>query len=135
MKNRFLFLLFFLFVSAFLNSCSSFDCTSQNQNEQQKILKNLPEGNFQKVPNRSETYLLIIEKNKCKTNLIEGQKIYVYDKSNDEIIFQDFIPQGRVFWKDSYTLQVEKFPGTIKKNEETSAVYFYNVRTREKTSK
>jgi hypothetical protein len=93
-----------------------------------------PEGAFLQIPNESKTFLLLIENQDRKEPIVMQKKIYVYDKSNDEIVLEDFIPNGKVFWKSETEVQIEQYPGVISKNEpENTLGYVFNVITREKT--
>lgn len=76
----------------------------------------------------------MIENQDRKEPLVMQKKIYVYNKSNDEIVLEDFIPNGKVFWKSETEVQIEKYPGMISKNETDNTFgYIFDVITREKT--
>lgn len=96
---------------------------------------NLPKGEFVKLPNISSSHLILIEGKPAKSEIIERKNIYIFDKSEDEILLKDFIPLGKVFWKSDSLVQVEKFPGTITTQEVNSNIYTFNIITKEKSKK
>lgn len=95
---------------------------------------NFPVGTFLQIPNKSNAYLLMIENQDGKEQVVTKKKIYVYDKTNDEIMLKDFIPNGKVFWKSETEIQIEKYPGMISKDEiDNTLGYIFDVTTCEKT--
>lgn len=76
----------------------------------------------------------MIENQDRKEPLVIQKQIYVYDKISDEIILEDFIPNGKAIWKNDNEIQIDKYPGMISKNETDNTLgYIFNVTTRIKT--
>lgn len=117
-----------------LIGCTCSNNTNKEEAQTKPSKTNFPEGMFLQVPNESKTFLLLIENQDKKEPIVMQKKIYVYNKSNDEIVLEDFIPNGKAFWKSETEVQIEKYPGMISKNETDNTFgYIFDVITREKT--
>lgn len=105
-----------------------------NESSKQSTASNIPKGDLLELANSSGTYLLLIENPDGKEKILNEKRIYVYDKTNNIVILEDFIPYGKAFWKSDIEIQIEKYPGMISKDEsKNSPGYIYNVSTHEKT--
>lgn len=127
---------FLIFIALiYLTGCScSNETGKKDETQNQASASNMPEGSFLEVPNESGTFILMIENPDGKETLLVKKRIYVYDKTNDEIILEDFIPQGKASWKNDTEIQIEKHPGIISKDESKNILgYIFNTSTREKT--
>jgi len=132
-KRLSFFLIFLSLIYLFSCTCSS-DTKKNDEPQPQSSASNLPEGSFLKIPNESNSFLLMIENPSRKETLLVKKRIYVYDKINDKVILEDFIPHGKAFWKNNAELQIEKYPGMISKDESKNILgYIFNVSTHEKT--
>ena len=136
LQNLTVLLLILIFVSC-SNSEKSDELELKSENQPDAITSRIEKmlgNNFISNFNSDSTYSIVSQKNK-KSVQISGFKFIVINNSENTIIFEDFINDGSVNWKNDSVVTVSLIPGMIKKDEESVSGYNLNVRTLEKTKK
>jgi len=128
------------FLQFFVSSCVSSNCNRnlqnvENGNQRDNSVKELAGEKYGEsyvlLENETSEFYLVTSRNKSATET--AIKFFVYDKANQEVILEDFIPLGSVKWTGSYQLNVQKFPGTIRIDKPNSgnSGYLFNVKTKQ----
>jgi ABC-type enterochelin transport system substrate-binding protein len=119
-----------------LNACSANEEIEKGISSLESLAENKYEENYQLLYNDNNKFAICLTKSVGETQVPNSPvKFFVYDVRHSEIILEDFIQLGDVEWKSDSLIEVVKYPGTIKKNEEnTGQGYLYNVIQREKIS-
>lgn len=81
--------------------------------------------------NESNTYALV--QSISRKSEVKGQSsihFFVYDKTNEEIILEDFINQGSVEWISDNLLKINEIPGVYKKDDPQGYVFDVTNKTR-----
>ncbi|NCS80440.1 MAG: hypothetical protein GW788_01670 [Ignavibacteria bacterium] len=89
-------------------------------------------GFFTLQENETKEFYLVTSRSKSATET--AIKFFIYEKESELIILEDFIPLGDVKWNGKFTVNVQKFPGTVKLNETGTdrSGYVFNVKTKQK---
>ncbi len=129
------------FLQFFVSSCVSSNCSRNVQNVEKGIQHNKSVRDlavekygesFDLLENETSEFCLVTGRNKSATETTI--KFFIYDKANQAVILEDFIPLGSVKWTASYQINVQIFPGTVRINNAGSgnAGYLFDVRTKQK---
>lgn len=130
-----------LFMQLFLSSCVSlnFNCdtkSSDNKIKQKFSVNELAAerygDNFEILANETKEFYLVLNQSKSATQT--GIKFFVYEKAENEIIWEDQVRLGSVKWAAPYEVDVQNFPGTIRLNDtgKQRSGYVFNVKTKQK---
>jgi hypothetical protein len=88
------------------------------------------------IKNKSETYAICLQTMKMsKPPVINSQNYFVYDFRESEIIFENKVVDGNVYWESDSLVSVSRIPGMLKKDSENIAgnkVYSFDVKTKKK---
>lgn len=128
-------------MSFFINSCAASDCAKSNQAKKTepnyhsmvtKLAEEKYAGFFTLQENETKEFYLVTSRSKSATET--AIKFFIYEKESELIILEDFIPLGDVKWNGKFTVNVQKFPGTVKLNETGTdrSGYVFNVKTKQK---
>ncbi len=139
MKAMVLYLFFVLFL---VNSCVPPNCTKSDRsanpqiNDHQQVSELAKEkygDSFTIQENETKEFYLVSSRSKSPTET--AIKFFVYEKEKQVIIHEDFINHGSVKWDGRYKINVQKFPGIIKLNDQNKNKlgYFFNVKTGQKS--
>lgn len=133
--------LYLFFVQFLVNSCVSPNCAKsvQSANAQinyhllvSELAKEKYGDSFTIQENETKEFYLVSRRSKSPSET--AVKFFIYEKEKQLIIHEDFITLGSVKWIGSYKIDVQKFPGTVKKNDQNTDKlgYFFDVKTKQK---
>ncbi len=113
--------------------------TEQSENVQIDLIKETIENNFNNsdslyiIPNDEKTLILYLsEKKKTSVNPVNNINFFVFDKSTDEIIYQNKFSNSEISWYNNEELLLKKYLGYIE-NADSKGFTFskINVITKE----
>ena len=133
--------LYLFLIPLFVCSCASSKCTTSAQEAKSPTNHNLIVNDLAKEKygdsftiqeNETKEFYLVSSHSKSATET--AIKFFVFEKESQLMILEDFIPLGVVKWINSYTVSVQKFPGTVKLNETgtNQSGYLFDVKTKQK---
>jgi len=109
-------------IASLLISCTSNKnvVTEQSENVQIDLIKETIENNFNNsdslyvIPNDKETLVLYLsEKMKTSVNPVNSINFFVFDKSTNEIIYQNKFSNSEISWYNNEELLLKKYLGYI----------------------
>ena len=139
---KFYFYLFMILSGLNFFGCSNCD-TTKKENNLETLSKNINtiakqkfNSKYKILRNQAETYALVIKNiDNSKSPVINKQSFFIYDFSANEIIFEDDIVNGNVYWETDDLITVTRITGIIKKYSENKMgikVYSFDVISRRK---
>jgi hypothetical protein len=125
----------------------SFSCASSESSDTQEageisdnskenlylIARSRFENNFKLIYNHSKDFIICKKFNdeEISKNLLLDY--FLYDLNSDEVIFEDKVPRGNIYWIDEHLVKVEEIPGIVKKGvNEPVPAYTFDVLKRKK---
>jgi len=127
------------FAQFILTSCVSSSCTKTNNAQiidtpsVIELAKEKYGDIFTLQENETKEFYLVTSRRKSSLETVI--KFFVYENEKHEVILEDFINLGSVQWDGRYKINVQKFPGTIKLNDQNDGKngYFFDVKTGQKS--
>ena len=123
--------IFILAVFSFNDCCSSDTISSQKNNA--PVYKSIAESefgsNYKVIFNTDSTYLIVTSSsNKTTSGLDSPLKFFVFNLSENKIVFRENLPNGSVKWINDRQVKVSTEPGIVSgKEEKNSTGYTYDV--------
>jgi hypothetical protein len=123
--------IFILAIFSFNNCCSS-DTVSSQKNDV-SIYKSIAEqefgSNYKEIFNSDSSYLIVTSpSNKTTTGLNSPLKFFVFNLSENKIVFRENLPNGNIKWINDRQVKVSTEPGIISgKEDKNSTGYTYDV--------
>ncbi len=122
-----------LFTITLLMSCSPNKSIEKEQpeNTQNDIIKKIIENNFNNsdslyiIPNEEKTWILYLsEKKETSVNPVNNINFFVFDKSTDEIIYQNKFSNAKLKWLNNKQLLLTRYYGIIDTPESSNIKSF-----------
>ena len=103
----------------------------------QKLAKEKYKNNIKYSFNQIKSYVLCKKKYKPSTKMPQGfLSFFVYDLTNDNIVYEKSIDNGDVKWANDYQLQISIVPGNISNKEDLKKFnYLYDIKEQKKILK
>jgi hypothetical protein len=132
--KNYLFILLIIIISIACANCNS----SRQETTVKKTIKSISGIALEKfgkdhkvIKNQSETYAICLHTmKKSKPPVMNNQNYFVYDFKEKEIIFEDKIVNGNVFWESDSLVTASRIPGIVKRDSENITghkIYSFNV--------
>jgi len=134
-------ILYLFFVQFLVNSCVSQNCAKSVQSDKTQIdhhllvselAKDKYGDSFTIQENETKEFYLVSSRSKSASET--AIKFFIYEKEKQLIIHEDIITLGSVKWTGRYKINVQKFPGVVKLNDQSmdKLGYFFDVKTGQK---
>jgi len=123
--------IFILAIFSFNNCCSSDTISSRKNNA--PVYKNIAESefgsNYKAIFNSDSTYLIVTSpSNKTTTGLSSPLKFFVFNLSENKIVFRENLPNGSVKWINDSQIKVLTEPEIVSgKEDKNSTGYTYDI--------
>lgn len=130
-----------ILITFFMGACCGSKNTTSNLNESQKkndsfkkIAVEKFDNNYQFKFNSDSTYLICYSQNKKSQDVFPPLKYFIYDLNNNDIVFEESLPNGKIKWINDFQVQVYIVPGIVHgdENKNSSSVYIYDVKHKRK---
>ncbi|MCK9426479.1 MAG: hypothetical protein M0Q21_10610 [Ignavibacteriaceae bacterium] len=136
--------LYLFFVQFLINSCVPPSCSKSAQSAHTQInyylmvselAKEKYGDTFTIQENETKEFYLVSSRSKSPSET--SIKFFIYEKEKQLIIHEDLITLGSVKWTERYKIDIQKFPGAVKLNDQNMDKHGYllNVKTGEKIKK
>ncbi|MGE5797657.1 MAG: hypothetical protein ACM339_13675 [Ignavibacteria bacterium] len=128
----------FILITILINACcgSKESAKIQISGDYKKIAESKLGDNYKIIFNSDSTYLTAYQLNKnSNENIRPALKFFVYDLSEEKILFEDNLPNGKVEWINDHQVKVSTTPGIVSGKEEKNKSLFgytYDVKLKKK---
>jgi hypothetical protein len=128
----------FILITVLINACcgSKESAKIQISGDYKKIAESKLGDNHKIIFNSDSTYLTAYKLNKnSDENILPALKFFVYDLSEEKILFEDNLPNGKVEWINDHQVKVSTTPGIVSGKEEKNKSLFgytYDVNLKKK---
>lgn len=128
----------FILITILINACcgSKESAKIQISGDYKKIAESKLGDNYKIIFNSDSTYLTAYQLNKnSNENILPALKFFVYDLSEEKILFEDNLPNGKVEWINDHQVKVSTTPGIVSGKEEKNKSLFgytYDVNLKKK---
>lgn len=134
-KFHFIIILFIFLIL----KCSSEKTNDENNDQQNKLieLSKLASSKFDSGYNLNyntpKDFVICKKVNKEEIPGYQLLIFFLFDLKEGEIIFEDRVPNGNIYWQSDHIIKVEEIPGIIRKDvSEPIPGYKYDVNQRKK---
>jgi len=125
-----------LFLSLVLLSCTSFKISEKRALEQsiEKFAKKEFGEKYELKSNDKNTHTIILKNYKKLTDLFPSVHFFIVEHKTNTIIFKDQLNAGTVYWNSNYeVVAISRNINTENSNDTKRLMYYYNVRTKQKS--
>jgi hypothetical protein len=128
----------FILITILINACcgSKESAKIQVSGDYKKIAESKLGDNYKIIFNSDSTYLTAYQLNKnSNENIQPALKFFVYDLSEEKILFEDNLPNGKVEWINDHQVKLSTTHGIVSGKEEKNKSfisYTYDVNLKKK---